>query len=185
MSYDHDEHTKEVFAHFGLAYYLSGVFEAAITNALLQLDFLAEQRAEVIRNGPHTFDRTIFEQEFDAFMERHYAKTLGNLIKRVYELADMDNPLKEAIAAAKSRRDFLAHHFFRIHAEDFARRKGRDKMLEELKAAQGTFESVDKQIDAYMKPIMTQLGMKPEVIEAYTDRYILAAYDDEARMPPC
>ncbi len=184
MSYDEGEHVKEVFAHFGLAYYLSGVFEAGITNALLQLDFLTQQKAEFVKKERHQFDRTRFEREFDAFMERHYAKTLGNLVKRVYELADMDEFFKEAIAAAKEQRDFIAHHFFRVHAEDFARQKGRDKMLKDLKEAQATFEAIDHRIEAYMRPVMEKLGMRPEIVDSYIQRYIKAAHDDGEESPP-
>jgi hypothetical protein len=184
MSYDEGEHTKEVFAHFGLAYYLSGVFEAGITNGLLLLDFLAAQADQLRQGGRKNFDRGKFEREFDTFLDRQYAKTLGNLIKRIHELTGMDQSLKDAIAAAKVRRNYLAHHFFREHAEDFARRTGRDKMLEELAQAQAEFESVDQRISAYVRTATEKMGLKTDGMEAYVEQYIKAVHDEESQMPP-
>jgi hypothetical protein len=172
MTYDSGEHVKEVFAHFGRAYYLAGVFEIALANALLYLDFLRDQKVKIQRAGPKNFDRPSYEAEFDQFMKKQHAKTVGNLIKRVHELTDMDEPLKAVIATAKVRRDFLAHHFFREHAEDFARRGGRDRMLAELYHAQQLFESAARKIADYLNPIGEQVGMPPALVEAYTKKYL-------------
>ena len=76
MTYDSDEPTKEVFAHFGLAFYLSGVFEAALTYALLTLDFLSAQTEEIQRNGKANFDRPKFEAEFDKFWQANIRRPL-------------------------------------------------------------------------------------------------------------
>ena len=167
MTYDEGEHTKEVFAHFGHAYFLAAVFEHPLGIALLQLEFLTEEKSEIERKGRKHFNRTKFETDFDAFMHRQYAKTLGSLIRRVHDLADMDDALKKLITTAKARRDFLAHHFFRERAEDFARRSGRDKMLTELQDAQALFETADEKLTDYMKPTLKQLGFCIETIEAH------------------
>jgi hypothetical protein len=42
------------------------------------------------RHGRKGFDRAKYEAEFDAFMNRQHAQTLGNLIKRTEGLANMD-----------------------------------------------------------------------------------------------
>ena len=179
MTYDTGEHVKEVFAHFGRAYYLAGVFEIALANALLYLDFLRELKVKIQCGGMKNFDRPSYEAEFDQFMKQQHAKTVGNLIKRVHELTDMDEPLKVYITTAKVRRDFLAHHFFREHAEDFARRGGRDKMLAELYDAQELFESAARKITDYLDPIGEQVGMPPALVEAYTKEYLESFEDDE------
>jgi hypothetical protein len=44
--YDEGEHYKEVYAHFGLAYYMAGVFESGLANAILQLDYLTKVAEE-------------------------------------------------------------------------------------------------------------------------------------------
>lgn len=146
MSYDEGEHVKEVFAHFGLAYYLAGVFEVGLTHALLTLDFLHKQADEIKRVGQCGFDRTKYEAEFDAFYAEQETKTLGKLVKRLHELSDTDDALRDLIAEAKERRDFLAHHFWRERSEEFIRRSGRDNMLAELQEAQQLFQNADRAI---------------------------------------
>lgn len=184
MSYDEGEHVKEVFAHFGLAYYLSGVFETGLAIALLTLDFLTKQKAELQRVGKKDFNRSKFEAEFDAFLDSQHAKTLGNLIKRIRELTDANDALKALLTTTKGRRDFLAHHFFRERAEDFGRRNGRNRMLAELKEAQELFEAADRQLTAHMHPILTGLGMPVDVIEAHIREYIRSVKDEGEEAQP-
>jgi hypothetical protein len=179
MIYDAGEHIKEVFAHFGRAYYYAGAMETGLACILLYLDFLAKQKPKIKAAGPQNFNRPKYDVEFDAFMKSQHAKTIGNLMKRIHELTDVEEPLKTQIGIAKARRDFLAHHFFREHAEDFALRRGRDKMLAELQDAQKLFESVECQVKEYLNRTVEQLGIPAAMLEAYTERYIKSLEENE------
>jgi hypothetical protein len=173
MIYDAGEHVKEVFAQFGLAYYLSGVFEAGLVVTLLYLEFLSEQKAEFERKGRKHFDRARFQAELDVFMQRQHAKTLGPLIKRLHDLTGLDDALRDAITSAKTRRNFIAHHFFREHAENFMNRQGRDKMIVELKEAQEIFDTAEKTISDHIVPRMHKsLGIRADVFKERVKDYM-------------
>lgn len=181
-TYDKGAHVKETFAYFGRAYYMANVFEEGLGNAILQLDFLKQQLPLMKKAGRANFDRAKYEAEFDIFVKNHQAKTLGNLIKRVFELAEFEPELKLRIAEAKRLRDFLAHHFFRERAEAFATRSGRDQMIEELDRAHGIFEAADRDLGSFMGPFLSRSGVKDEKVhkhfEAYIDNYIASLSDD-------
>lgn len=180
--YDKEEHVKETFAYFGRAYYMANVFEEGLGNAILQLDFLKQQLPLMRKAGMANFDRKKYEAEFDVFVASNQAKTLGNLIKRVFELAEFEPEFNSRIAEAKRLRDFLAHQFFRERAEAFATRSGRDQMIEELDRAHGIFENADRDLDSFMGPFLSRSGVKNEKVhkhfEAYIDNYIASFSDD-------
>ena len=117
--YDESEHCKQVYAYFGLAYFMAGVFESGLANAILQLDYLTQVAKDYRLKGRENFDRSAYEAAFDAFLTKQHTLSLGNLIKRVQALAEMGADLKAQIVEAKARRDFLAHHFFRARAVEF------------------------------------------------------------------
>jgi hypothetical protein len=176
---DEDEHVKEVFAYFGRAYYMANVFERGLALAVVQLDFLPEVMESLKRQGRKGFDGAQYKAEFDAFMNRQHAQTLGNLSKRVQELADMDVSLKDLIAEAKGRRNFVAHHFFYERAHEFASRRGRDKMIVELENARDLFEAANHALTKFIEPHINRLGLSNEIIEAYAAKYLQSLASDD------
>ncbi len=168
--YDEGLHCKEVYAHFGLAFYMASVFEAGLANAILQLDYLAGVAKDYRAKGRADFDRPSYEAQFDIFMANQHAQSLGNLIKRVQALAEMELDLKAQIVQAKESRDFLAHHFFRVRASEFLKREGRDAMIVELIAARTIFERVDDALTVFMEPHLRSLGISKDQLAKYTAR---------------
>ena len=157
---------------------MANVFETGLALAVVQLDFLTEVMETIKRQGRKDFDRVRYEADFDAFIDRQHAQTLGNLIKRAQGLVDMDVSLKDLIAEAKKRRDFVADHFFRERSEEFASRRGRDKMIVELESAHALFEAVDHALGTFTEPYRNQLGMSDEIINAHTAKYLQSLAGD-------
>lgn len=179
MTYDEGEHVKEVFAHFGRAYYEAGVLETGLAIALMQIDFLSRVRDQYLADRGKSFDRIQYEAEFDLFMENQHAQTLGNLIKRVSELPELSDDLKEKLRDAKKRRDFLGHHYFRERAVEFSNRIGRDKMIAELHNDGDMFEAIDRDLYAELAPVRVKLGMSGEKFQKYLAQFY-AAHDVES-----
>ncbi|MFD9902471.1 hypothetical protein [Mesorhizobium sp. NPDC059025] len=173
MAYDEGEHIKEVFAYFGRAYYEAGVLETGLAIALMQINFLSRVRDQYLADRG-SFDRKQYEAEFDRFMEDQHAQTLGNLIKRVSELPELSNSLKERLKAAKKRRDFLGHHYFRERAVEFSSRNGRDKMIAELHDDGDIFEVIDRDLYAELASIREKLGMSSEKFQKYLAQFYAA-----------
>lgn len=171
MTYDEGEHVKEVFAHFGRAYYEAGVLETGLAIALMQIDFLSRVRDQYLTDRGKDFDRTRYEAEFDRFMECQHAQTLGNLIKRISALPELSDNLKEKLRDAKKRRDFLGHHYFRERAVEFSNRAGRDKMIAELHNDGAFFEAIDRALYAELAPTREKLGMSGEKFQEYLAQF--------------
>ncbi len=163
--YDASDHTKTTFAYFGRAFYAANVFESGLQIAIMLLEFFAEQEAKIRKEGRQSFSREVYEAEFDAFFARQFAQSLGNLIKRAQSLAAMPDDLKARISRVKERRDFLAHHFFRERAIDFASRAGKDRMIEELEHDHDLFCEADRDLSEFLSPIRRRWGLTEERLE--------------------
>lgn len=163
--YDTDEHCKETYAHFGLAYFLANVFETGLAIAVLQLDFMSSTMEKLKREGRSTFNQEAFNAGFDAYMASQHALTLGNLIKRALALTEFPDELKHTISEVKKRRDFLAHHYFRERDIDLMSREGRNRMIAELEEAQKLFKQADMVLDEFMTPCRQKFGLTDEAIE--------------------
>lgn len=170
--YDEGEHVKETFAYFGRAYYLAGVLDSALALALLFIDFLPSVKAAHLRDRGQTFDRPAYEAAFDKFLADQHAQTLGNLRKRLFASSLLDDALKVEIDEAKKKRDFIAHHYFRERAVEFATRAGRDQMIAELVEIARHLERVAQMIDVAIEIAQIDLGIEPEIIAAYTKRFM-------------
>lgn len=108
-------------------------------------------------------------------MEKNFAQTMGNLLKRVQQSADFTDELKARIINAKERRDFLVHHYWRVMAVPFYNSEGRAKMIEELNADAELFEKLDEDVQKAMAPIRQKLGIKEEKISAYVEEFMAKA----------
>ncbi len=177
--YDESEHCKEVYAHFGLAYYESGVIESGIANALLYGEFLMGWKDRIEREGKATFDRKIYEAEFDAYMNDQYAQSFGNLIKRLERVIGIPQDLKDVVAEGKRLRDILAHHYYRERSTEFVTRDGRDRMIAELTDMGEKFGEMDRRIQELLEPVKRKLGIRDGVIERFTAEFIRKAHAGE------
>jgi hypothetical protein len=163
---EQSEQIKETFAYFGRAFYMATVVETGLAHVLLQAEFMKSIHEEYVRTKGKGFDRKQYEADFDAFMERNFAQTMGNLVKRVQKSADFSEDLKTRIIAAKERRDFLVHHYWRVMAARFYNSDGRAEMIEELNADTELFEKLDEDIQAAMKPARQKLGINEDKVAA-------------------
>src|SRR5665213_2893893 len=99
---------RELYAHFGLAFYCSNVLEHGIANALLILE-LMEGRAGAK-------NRVEWEALVDQHFEDSFEKTFGKIRQRIASherrLATFFSVLVDLVLFVDERY-FLAHHFWR------------------------------------------------------------------------
>ncbi|QJR19116.1 hypothetical protein [Pelagibacterium halotolerans] len=157
--YDEGGHVKDTFAYFGRAYFMANAFEAGLAIASMILGFLAEEKAKLASGERKEFDQDQYEKDFDAYMARQHAQTLGNLIKNVSRFPALGNDFLSLLPEVKAKRDFLAHHFFRVRAVPFASRHGRDRMIQELRDMEEIFERADSMLTKLMKPHYLEIGL--------------------------
>jgi hypothetical protein len=109
---------------------------------------------------------------------------MGQLRHLVKNSADFDQVLKKRIDDAKTRRDFLAHRYWREQAFTMQTKEGREKMIAELVADAETFEKLAADIQVAVKPVRAKLGITDEVLDAHVEKqmaYVRAACPSSER----
>ncbi|WP_155956135.1 hypothetical protein [Pseudomonas sp. RL] len=158
MEADHGESFKELCAHYGAAMYFAQVLEHGIANALLFLDLIPRTSAKY---SP---------EQFDAFYEDQFEKTLGNLIRTLKSVTTVPKDLEDALQESKDRRAHVAHHFFREAADDIYL-KNYQKRIDELEGHRAFFQATDELLEAFVWPVMQSYGYTEATMERAMKEY--------------
>ncbi|WP_322769675.1 hypothetical protein [Frankia sp. Cr1] len=147
------EHVRDVYAHFGLAYYMSQVLEHTLVNMITvaQLSRL------------HTLPAGVKTQ--DDLWSRNFALTLGRMVRQLPSDHDDTSVVAAKLSAAVETRNGIAHRFFRERAEDFLTAPGREAMIADLEAAREQFSEVETMLTAILRFHMHKLGVSAEATE--------------------
>ena len=124
------EQIKEVYAHFGLAMYMAQCLERGLAITL------------ATRYGPGP--TKITRAGFDELLDRLFSRTLGQLVREIGRLAELNEEEEERLQQALHKRNWLAHRFFWDRAADFTSRARRVSMIQELQEAVNTFEALEQ-----------------------------------------
>lgn len=144
-----EELIKEVYARFGLAYYLGEVLHRGLCNVYALLTF----------ESPKEITRPRVEEKL-AYV---FSLTLGQTIKEVEDLLTLE--LNQELQVALDKRNFLAHSFWfdRIHL--MYNEQGLLQMLQELDEIGQLFNSLDEKISKHLEPRCKELGVTDDVIQ--------------------
>jgi hypothetical protein len=61
------------------------------------------------------------------------------MIRSLKAVTPIPSDLETVLTDTLTKRNFLAHHFFRERSDEFMSQEGREKMIEELQNAQSLF----------------------------------------------
>ncbi|MGH1349143.1 MAG: hypothetical protein ACRBN8_46865 [Nannocystales bacterium] len=148
---DEDGEVRDVYAHFGLALYMAQVLEHGLVNTMLFLRARGASRME--------------EAEIDAFYNRHFRRTLGQLVRGLSEYAEVPEGLVGVLRDALQKRNWLAHSYFRERSKDFMTGDGRTSMIQELQSARDQIHDADQRLESFLGPIRRRLGLTDEMLE--------------------
>lgn len=154
---EESEHVKEVYARFGFAVYQAQVLEHGIVNALVLLDLIPSRR-HLARSAEE------WGSAVDNFMSRNFEKTMGRMIKDLKTVASVPGDLEEMLTIALTKRNWLAHDFFREHAEDFMNASGRDRMIAEAGQCREIFVAADQRLFEVTTPLRIASGLTDEML---------------------
>lgn len=155
-----DELAKEVFAHYGLAMYLSQVLEHGIVNALILIDF--------VPSNMHKYrHRSIWDKHFDEFFTQHFKTTLGKMLNNLKKHITIEKDFEEILNKALEVRNYLAHHYFRDRSEIFLTESGCNQMIEELQKFQQNLRDADEFLESKTRHYRIALGITDEKIKVY------------------
>ena len=131
-SYDSpdDDLIKEVYARFGLAYYLSECLNSGLVTLAVLLDF----------GEPRYMTRPRFEEK----LMYSSSLTLGQLIQVLETKVSQD--LLEKLRGANEKRNYLAHRFWFEQVSLMTTVKGIGEMIALLGEVQDSFEKVGSEV---------------------------------------
>src|SRR5438270_8989037 len=98
---DVDEHVKEVYARFGLAFYCAQVLEHGIVNAMVVLHLIPSRRH--LAGTPEAWANWV-----DNFMSRHFETTMGRMIRDLQSVTTIPSNLEDLLRQALQKRNWLA-----------------------------------------------------------------------------
>lgn len=138
-----DDLAKDVFAHFGAAYYYAEVLHRGLCNLYVW--------RKISTVGP--MNRYRIEEH----LAKAYSTTLGQLVSEIQACFSEDGVKRLDVAVEK--RNFLAHHFWfeRIHLMTSA--DGCRALIAELNAAQELFQHADRLVDTVVTPYLAKTGL--------------------------
>ncbi len=152
-SFSDSDLIKEVYARFGLAYYLSECLHKSLCIIYVMSSF--EQPSEMTK------------PRIEELLSYSFSRTLGQIIR---ELADrLDHELYLELEGIINKRNFLAHHFWFEKVHLMYSNKGLDEIISELDDCKIIFEEIDERIISYYEKLRMQFGL--------TDDIILKEYD--------
>jgi hypothetical protein len=144
-----EEEIKDVYAHFGLSYYMAEVMHRGLCNlyVLLQSPDAGNTRLRVEEQMSYTF-----------------STTLGELAPKVEAVFPED--IRPIIREAVERRNFLAHHFWYERVHLMVSSEGCSRMVEELEKDRVLFETVDRHTDLVTEEQHARVGITTELIDS-------------------
>ena len=154
---ERDDLVREVYAHFGLAMYLAQVLEHGIVNAM------------VVAKLPSSNSTT--RQDIDVFMDQQFKNTLGRLLGELQRHIAVPDRLARILSEALSKRNWLAHSYFRERAADFVTAAGCHRMILELGEAQQLLTQADHELAMVVRPIRERYGVTEEAVETEVSKF--------------
>ncbi|MCJ8052468.1 hypothetical protein GB928_000150 [Shinella curvata] len=143
---------KEVYAHFGLAFFKFALIEHSLINIIVFSTVGQKFAAGEVRK------KSEWEQAFDAAEAKAVACTFGNLVRYAIEIQEFSS-LADKLKEAKTLRDYFAHHFMREEAGFFSSEDGCWLLLEKIREVRRKAMSLEEDL----KPRFEQMCLRFEI----------------------
>lgn len=102
-------------------------------------------------------------------MDRHFEQTLGRMLRSLQSLTSISKDLECLLCEALTKRNWLAHDYFRDRATDFMNEQGRNCMIQELQEAQSLFKEADNALEVAFRPVREKYGITDEWLEKHME----------------
>ncbi len=137
---------KEVYARFGLAYYLAEALHRGLCNLYCL--------SQIPASGP------VIRPRVEEHLLTAFETTLGQLLMQLQPV--LPDALIPQLKRAVQRRNFLAHHFWyeRIHLMTTI--GGIHGLLRELASDTELFSEMDAKVEKLTEPLKARLGISPD-----------------------
>jgi hypothetical protein len=140
-----EDDIKEVYARFGLAYYMGEVLHRGLCHLYLGL-----QSPDQGMTGPR----------IDELLREAYAETLGGIINKVRHKLSED--LERRLNAAWEKRNYLAHHFWFEQVHMLSSAEGARTLVEQLAEGTSDFERINEELERMVRADLRRFGVTDE-----------------------
>jgi hypothetical protein len=137
---------KEVYARFGLAYYMAEALHRGLCNL-----YCASQMPP---DGPVTRPRV------EEHLRTAFETTLGQLLPKLQPV--LPSTLVPKLELAVERRNFIAHYFWYERIRLMMSVGGLEEMVNELSADTDLFSEMDAEIQKLLEPFHSRMGLTQE-----------------------
>lgn len=145
---------KEVYAHFGLTFYVFGLVEHGLMNCALIVRVHGAVAAGRARTPAE------WESEWDRQEVAVHSLTFGQLVREVEKIPEFADLASELVAVNKNR-NYFAHRFFREVAEYFVSADGCKLLLVRIARTRDRVESLEKKVEARTDALLQRLKLPP------------------------
>lgn len=157
---------KEIYAYHGYSMLLSQALEGLLIQAIYSFVIFPSSREEIAK----IVEKDSIE-EWEGFIDSHeekfIRKTMGALLRRLTEQAEVPADIEEILRTALRKRNFLAHQFFKEYLVTFYSEEGQDKAIILLRKSGGLIQKAINTLGPIVQSNMAKLGYDEEYIENY------------------
>jgi hypothetical protein len=141
---------REMYAHFGLAYYHSEVLHRGLCIILAMSDL------------PHR--DMIIRPRVEEHLANAFSLTLGQVITELAGRIPAEYSIR--LEEVREKRNFLAHHFWFDRAHLTFRADNIQQLIEELDGYTAIFSQLDEETSAWFQKRQNELGITEDIIQA-------------------
>lgn len=143
---------KELYAHFGLLFYVFGLAEHSLINVVLVARLFEGLRSGKIVTGDE------WSKEWDRQDPRVTALTFGKLAAEATTLPELAD-LAADIARAKRDRDYFAHRFFRENSSIWLTEDGTRLLLVRLNGTRKRIKALEEAIEVRLTKMKRRMRL--------------------------
>ncbi|WP_438019840.1 hypothetical protein WMF18_12565 [Sorangium sp. So ce315] len=145
---DDDSECRDVYAHFGLAYYMSECVHRGLVNAIVFLS-----------SDPKMTTRPMVEEKY----AREENNTMGEIVRKVKPM--LPTALHPSIDRALSIRNYLAHAFWFERTHMMLDTGGRHRLIEYLTVVTDQMRELSSALDTVCMGRMGEIGIPSGLFE--------------------
>jgi len=149
---------KEIYAFFGLAFYMAQVLEQGLVNLTVALRLKGHQR--------------VTTKDIEGLYEAIDKEMFGEVLKAARQLTTIPAHLDADLRRALKVRNHLAHKFFVPHALSILTDEGRRQMIDELRSVIEFIKGVDRKLDERWIEAWDRVGVSKDWIAEEVKRLI-------------
>ncbi|AOZ94311.1 hypothetical protein [Paenibacillus crassostreae] len=139
------DHSRDVFAYFGLAVYSSQALEQQLVN-LLMLMKLSEGKIPS-------------EEDFTELYQRKLSSSLGQLVQEIQHHFPFSEEETIQLKKLWKQRNYIVHDYFKERIQETFSPGGRSRMIRELKSFTEQSQKLEKKLQGYSKELYRTLGL--------------------------